>query len=82
MILCILKGISPFKMHKIIFFSENLEKKLGLISKFKHILFIWPYGFPQLNQDRSRAYWHLLLIALPTSFDLQYYEKTLVKIVR
>ena len=28
-ILCILKGISPFKMHKIIFFSENLNKILG-----------------------------------------------------
>ena len=25
-VLCILKGISPFKMHKIIFFSENLKK--------------------------------------------------------
>ena len=24
MILCFLKGILPFKMHKIIFFSENL----------------------------------------------------------
>ena len=26
-ILCILKGISPFKMHKILFFPENLKKK-------------------------------------------------------
>ena len=26
-ILCILKGISPFKMHKIIFFSRRPEKK-------------------------------------------------------
>ena len=26
-ILCILKGILPFKMHKIIFFSRKLEKK-------------------------------------------------------
>ena len=26
MILCILKGFLPFKMHKIIFFSENLKK--------------------------------------------------------
>ena len=25
-ILCILKGISPFKMHKIIYFPENLKK--------------------------------------------------------
>ena len=25
-ILCILKGISPFKMHRIIFFLENLKK--------------------------------------------------------
>ena len=25
-ILCILKGILPFKMHKIIFFPENLKK--------------------------------------------------------
>ena len=25
-ILCILKGISPFKMHKMIFFPENLKK--------------------------------------------------------
>ena len=25
-IVCILKGISPFKMHKIIFFPENLKK--------------------------------------------------------
>ena len=28
-ILCILKGILPFKMHKIIFFPENLKKLLG-----------------------------------------------------
>ena len=27
-ILCILKGISPFKMHKIIYFPENLKKFL------------------------------------------------------
>ena len=27
-ILCILKGILPFKMHKIIFFPENLTKKI------------------------------------------------------
>ena len=26
LIVCILKGISPFKMHKIIFFPENLKK--------------------------------------------------------
>ena len=28
MILCILKGILPLKMHKIIFFPENLKKKI------------------------------------------------------
>ena len=26
-ILCVLKGKMPFKMHKIIFFPENLKKK-------------------------------------------------------
>ena len=30
----ILKGISPFKMHKIIFFPENMKKILGFTSKF------------------------------------------------
>ena len=34
-ILCILKGILPFKMHKFIFFSENLKKILGFTSKFR-----------------------------------------------
>ena len=34
-ILCILKGISPFKMHKIIFFLDNLKKNLGFTSKFR-----------------------------------------------
>ena len=34
-ILCILKGILPFKMHKIIFFPENLKKILGLTGKFR-----------------------------------------------
>ena len=34
-ILCILKGISPFKMHKIIFFPEKPGKKLGFTSKFR-----------------------------------------------
>ena len=34
-ILCILKGILPFKMHKIIFFWENLKKVLGFTSKFR-----------------------------------------------
>ena len=33
--LCILKGISPFKMHKIIFFSENLKIILGFTRKFR-----------------------------------------------
>ena len=50
MILCILKAILPFKMHKIIFFSENLKKNLGFTSKFRQsqvtlntgIFFIWP----------------------------------------
>ena len=49
-ILCILKGILPFKMHKIIVFPENLKKKLGFTSKFRKgrvtlntgIFFIWP----------------------------------------
>ena len=36
-ILCVLKGISPFKMHTIIFFPENLEIKiLGFTSKFTY----------------------------------------------
>ena len=34
-ILCILKGKLPFKMHKIIFFPENLKKILGFTSKFR-----------------------------------------------
>ena len=33
--LCILKGFWPFKMHKKIFFSENLKKILGFTSKFR-----------------------------------------------
>ena len=35
MILCILKGILPFKMQKLIFFPENLKKILGFTSKFR-----------------------------------------------
>ena len=35
MILCILKGISPFKMNKIIFFPEHQKKILGFTSKFR-----------------------------------------------
>ena len=32
---CILKGISPFKMHKLSFFShQNMKKSLGFTSKF------------------------------------------------
>ena len=34
-ILCILKGILPFKMHKIIFFPEHLEKNQDLTNKFR-----------------------------------------------
>ena len=37
LISCILnmfKGISPFKMHKIIFLPENLKKNLGFTSQF------------------------------------------------
>ena len=34
-ILCILKGNMPFKMHKIIFFLENLKKYLGFTSKLR-----------------------------------------------
>ena len=48
--LCILKGISPFKMHEILYFSRKLEKILGFTSKFRQgrvtlstgIFFIWP----------------------------------------
>ena len=36
MILCILKGIWPFKMHKIIFLSSKPEKNLGFTSKFRY----------------------------------------------
>ena len=31
-ILCFLKGISPFKMHKLYFFKKNMKKK----SRFHH----------------------------------------------
>ena len=34
-ILCILKYILPFKVHKIIFFPENLKKIPGFASKFR-----------------------------------------------
>ena len=34
-ILCILKGILPIKMLKILFFPENLKKFLGFTSKFR-----------------------------------------------
>ena len=34
-ILCILKGILPFKMHKIYIFPENPKKILGFTSKFR-----------------------------------------------
>ena len=34
-IVCILKGISPFKMHKIIFISRKPEKHLGFASRFR-----------------------------------------------
>ena len=35
--LCILKGEVPFKMYKIIFFSENLKKILGYTSKLGRV---------------------------------------------
>ena len=49
-ILCILKGISPFKMHTIIYFFRKPEKILGFTSKFRSgwvtlntgFFFIWP----------------------------------------
>ena len=34
-ILCIFKGILPFKMNKIIYFPEKPEKILGFTSKFR-----------------------------------------------
>ena len=34
-ILCILKGILPFKIRKIIFFPENLKQILRFTSKFR-----------------------------------------------
>ena len=38
MILCILNGKMPFKMHKIIYiFPENLKKILGFTSKFRKV---------------------------------------------
>ena len=38
--LCILKGILPFKMHKIIFFPDNLKKFLGFTSKARIFLLV------------------------------------------
>ena len=38
--LCILKGIWPFKMHKIIFFPEKLKKFLGFTSKARIFLLV------------------------------------------
>ena len=38
-ILCILKEISPFKMHKVIFYQGNLKKILHFTSKFSLGLF-------------------------------------------
>ena len=34
-ILCILKGILPYKMLKMIFSQKNLKKNLGFTSKFR-----------------------------------------------
>ena len=36
LILCILKGEMPFKMHKIIFFPESLKKIIVFTSKFRY----------------------------------------------
>ena len=44
MILYVLKGISPFKMHKIIYFSRKSEKVLDFTSKFR-------LGLVTLNTD-------------------------------
>ena len=38
-----MKGISPIKMHKIIFFAENLKQILGFTSNFR-------YGQATLNK--------------------------------
>ena len=44
-ILCVLKGILPFKMHKIIyFFSRKLEKFPGFTSKFRQVRVILNTG--------------------------------------
>ena len=43
MILCILKGEMPFKMHKIIFFPDFFLKKMCLPTlSLNFIFFIWP----------------------------------------
>ena len=48
-ILCILKGKRPFKMHKVIyFFPENLKKILGFTRKFRETLVRLP---PQKQSD-------------------------------
>ena len=44
--LCILKGISSFKMHKIVFFPQNLKKILGFTSKFRQGRVILNTGGP------------------------------------
>ena len=42
-ILCILKDEMPFKMHKIIYFPENLKKfKVSLVNLCSVGFFIWP----------------------------------------
>ena len=58
MILCILKGEMPFKMHKVIFFQKKkLNKKYVCLPYLKfsdllpetHLYFIWPY-YLDINQ--------------------------------
>ena len=53
MILCVLKGISPFKMHKNHLFSRKPDHNLGFTSKFRYMqgrvtlntdfFLFWPY---------------------------------------
>ena len=65
-ILCILKGISPFKMHKITFFSENLKKNLGftIISIFQYFEAKFEPNDAHLCQCKASVFSQFLLLQL------------------
>ena len=74
--------IAPFKMHKIIFFPENLKNNLGFASKFRYCRFTLNTGilYLALCLGILGQVWRLI-VSIPDLCPLSYFDIVIMHMV-